>query len=574
MLQIITGKFFKKPERYKSPRRAVLFSNYDWIEPLETCVGTLEPVDSGGIITWVFSYVNQMEKEDGKFAIVRVGDDEVVEQFRLLSMFGLRAYFASHRHEVEHYCRQARTSVTDDSIPSQMLSRYFAIGLRGKVEDPKHFANLVETTVSLKRERYLATMAALRTFCSALEATSTSVDLAYSMLVYALESLAQGFGGYQPVWSDYEDKVRNSIDGLLGSTTTEVADGIRTALLESAHLKLMKRFVTFVETHTDDSYFIREAEGIQAAIRKTEFTRALKNAYRMRSGYVHELKPIVSQLRIPTISQQDAFRWDYEPYFTLSGLVRLTSHVLKNFIERGESVATEEINWRGQLPGIITMKWSPEYWIHQAASFSPQNATERYSAFLDHFVTKMGTKAPIVEMTAVMEKTEQTVAAGNERQKIAMLCLYWVYNCCLLKELRRPNWEEFLKGYEPLLDKCCIETASARLALGGELEWSLEECRRCFDEYDQKRFGNSVTHIPQVLETALMATVANKALADGKKDLHQAYLQRAILNCPGLAEVQKLLSEALDKEAATDCEELIFGKPQGKADELPQAKKS
>ncbi len=340
MLQIITGKFFKKSERYKTSRRAVLFSNYDWIEPLETCVGTLEPVDCGGIATWVFSYVNQMEKEDGRFAIVRVGDDEVVEQFRLLSVFGLRAYFASHRHEVEHYCRQTRTSVTDDSIPSQMLSRYFAIGLHGKVEDPKHFAKFVEETLSLKRERYLATMAALRTFCSALEATSTSVDLAYSMLVYALESLAQGFGGYQPVWNDYEDKVRKSVDGFLGSVATEVADGVRAALLESAHLKLMKRFVTFIEAHTDDSYFIREAEGIQAAIRKTEFTRALKNAYKMRSGYVHELKPLVSQLRIPTISQQDAFRWDYEPYFTLSGLVRLTSHVLKNFVERGESVAT------------------------------------------------------------------------------------------------------------------------------------------------------------------------------------------------------------------------------------------
>lgn len=574
MLQIITGKFFKKADRYKTPRKAVLFSNYDWIEPIETCVGTLEPVDSGGIATWVFSYVNQMEKENGKFAIVRVGDDELVEQFRLLSVFGLRAYFASHRHEVEHYCRQTRTSVTDDSIPSQMLSRYFAIGLRGKVEDPKHFGKFIEKTLSLKRERYLATMAALRTFCSALEATSTSMDLAYSMLVYALESLAQGFGGYQPVWSDYEDKVSKSVDGFLSSVATEVSDGIRAALLESAHLKLMKRFIAFIESHTDDSYFTREAEEIQAAIRKTEFARALKNAYRMRSGYVHELKPIVSQLRVPTISQQDAFRWDYEPYLTLSGLARLTSHVLKKFIERGESVATEEVNWRGQLPGIITMKWSPEYWIHQAASFSPVNASERYSAFLDHFVARMHTKEPIVEMTAVMEKTEQAVTAANERQKTAMLCLYWVYNCCLVKELRRPNWEEFLKGYEPLLDRCCIETASALLALGGELVWSLEECRHCFDEYDQKRFGNSVTHIPQALETAMMATVANKALAEGKSDLHRAYMQRAILNCPGLAEVQKLLGEALDKGATVDCDKLIFGKPKTEPNQSQQAQKS
>ena len=85
MLQIITGKFFKKEERFKTPRKAVLFSNYKWIKPFETCIGTLEPVDNGGITTWVFSYVNQMEKDGDKSIIVRVGDEEIVEQrYRLL----------------------------------------------------------------------------------------------------------------------------------------------------------------------------------------------------------------------------------------------------------------------------------------------------------------------------------------------------------------------------------------------------------------------------------------------------------------------------------------------------------
>ena len=66
MLQIITGKFFKKAERHQTSRKAVLFSNYDWIQPIATCVGTLESIDSGGgIATWVFSYVNQMENEGG-----------------------------------------------------------------------------------------------------------------------------------------------------------------------------------------------------------------------------------------------------------------------------------------------------------------------------------------------------------------------------------------------------------------------------------------------------------------------------------------------------------------------------
>jgi hypothetical protein len=574
MLQIVTGKFFKREERYKTPRKAVLFSNYAWIKPIQTCIGTLEPVDSGSITTWIFSYVNQMEKEEGNFSIVSVGDEEIVEQFRLLAVFGLRAYFAPQRHEVEHYCRRTPTSLTDDIIPSQMLQRYFAFGLPGKSEDPEDFAKLVEKTLSLRRERYLATMAAMRAFCSALEAITTSVDLAYSMLIYALESLAQGFDDYEPAWEDYEDKVRNSVDCFLASVPAEVSSGIRAALLGSAHLKLMKRFLRFIEAHTDNSYFTRGAEGVQAAIRKAEFPRALRNAYEIRSGYVHELKPIISQLRVPTISQQDAFRWGFEPYLTFSGLVRLTAHVLRNFIERGESLANENVNWRDQLPGRITMRLAPEYWIHQAASFSPQSANERYTAFLEHFVAKLRTKEPIVELTSVMEKIEQSVDGANERQKTAMLCLYWVYNCRLVKELRRPNWEPFLKRYETLLDKCGIETASARLALGGDLEWNFQECSQCYEEYDRARFGNSVIHIPHALEIGMMAAVANKALAEGRNDAYESYLQRAILNCPGLLDVQTVLRDALEKGLAVRCGELLFGKPKPRTEQAQKTSKS
>ncbi len=560
MLQIITGKFFKKEERHKSNRKAVFFSNYGCICPIETCIGTLEPVDIHTITTWVFSYVNQREKEGGNFEIVSSGDDEIVEQFRRLAIFGLRAYFASQRHEVEHYCRQTKISITDDSIPSQMLDRYFTVGLRGYNEDPESFQKLVEKTLSLKRERYLATMAALGTFCSALEATSTSLDLAYSMLIYVLESLAHGFDGYEPTWGDYEHNVRKPLDSVLASIPVETSLRIRTALLKSSHLRLMKRFLCFVETHTDDSYFIRGAEGIDGAIRKSEFARALKNAYRIRSGYVHELKPIVSQLRIPAISRQDAFRWRQEPYFTVSGLVRLISHVLNNFIERGESMIHEDVNWRAQLPGIVTLNMAPQYWIHDAASFSPEEANHRYRAFLEHLAANIRLKKPLLDLTSLMETIERYLNEANDRQKTAMLCLYVVCNFYRPVELRRPNWERVLKDYETLLDTCCIETFSARLAIGANLEWDFQACSQCFEEYDRARFGRSATQIPALFEIAMMAAVANKALAEGKNEAHVSYLQKAILDSPGLIEIQSILREALHNGTNVDCQELLFGK--------------
>jgi hypothetical protein len=281
----------------------------------------------------------------------------------------------------------------------------------------------------------------------------------------------------------------------------------------------------------------------------------------MRSGYVHELKPIVSQLRVPVISQQDAFRWELEPYLTLSGLVRLSEHILRNFIERGESVGNENVNWREQLPGVIKMKMSPEYWIHHAASFSSNHAVEWYGAFLEHLVGKLRANEPIVEMTAVMERIKVLVGSANAQQKTAMLCLYCVYNAILPTALKVPKWDTFLQGYEYILDRCCIETVSARFVLGVKREWSFQECVQCYEAYNLARFSKVVTHIPNAFEIAFLVAIANKALAEGKQDQHVAYLGRAIVNCPGLSAIQTILRDAASNATAVNYDELLFGRP-------------
>ncbi len=280
----------------------------------------------------------------------------------------------------------------------------------------------------------------------------------------------------------------------------------------------------------------------------------------MRSGYVHKLEPIVSQLRVPTISQGDTLHWYEQPYLTLSGLVRLTAHVLTNFIAREESTASEDVNWREQLPGIIKLRPAPQYWIHNATSYTPQTAQQRYSAFLEHLTQKFRSKEPIVDMAAVLEKIEQSVAGANESQRTDMLCLYWVYNHRMREDFQKKNWRQFLENHASSLYKCCIETLAARLALELDFEWSLDERDSCYEEYDRTRFSKSAFHLPLALEVALLAALANKSLAEGNKSAYLANLNKAILNSPGLPEVQTILLEANEKGTAVEIRELLFGK--------------
>lgn len=96
MLQIITGKFFKKDVPLRTyDRKGITYSNYSWMEPIKTSVATLEPVEiySTSVSSFVISYVNKIEKMEGPGSIVRIGDYEIVHQFELLSFFGLKSFF-------------------------------------------------------------------------------------------------------------------------------------------------------------------------------------------------------------------------------------------------------------------------------------------------------------------------------------------------------------------------------------------------------------------------------------------------------------------------------------------------
>jgi hypothetical protein len=149
MLQIITGKFFKSDDRYRHDGKGILYSNYHWVQPVKTVVGALEPIDlRGRTASYIFSYVNQIEKEHGRSILVRTGDGEVVEQFRLLCGFGLRGCFADDRIWVEHLFSAPNSWQSPDSdhvVPSaKRLSR------RTDVERDRVASRLRDFVVSLE----------------------------------------------------------------------------------------------------------------------------------------------------------------------------------------------------------------------------------------------------------------------------------------------------------------------------------------------------------------------------------------------------------------------------------------
>ena len=555
MLQIISGKFFKSTDRHIHEAKGITYSNYSWVRPIETCVATLEPVDlSSQVSPYVISYVEQIEKGG-----ILVGTDgsEIVQQFQLLCIFGLNAFFDIDRTKVEINCRENPRSSADHYLPSRFISRFFEPEIHGQKAEIEAFIKFVDKVIGLPRKKYLGVISCLNNFSHALHVLNYNIDLAYSMLVYSLESLSQSFDDFEPTWEDYDPKIRNKLDSNFSKIDSGIAENIRNILLESSNLRLQKRFIDFITDNLHDSFFTDEAINIKNSLRPSELKQVLKNAYGIRSGYVHQLKPIQEQLRNSKIAEGDVFHWDNEPYLTFAGLVRLAHHVINNFICDQESLTTEDYDWRRDLPGIVMMKLAPQYWIAEHDRFVPSHAREKFFGFLTEFQNNRLSDSPLTDLRKLLEKYESLIPTAEKQDKIAMLSLYHLYNSFIVPEARRPEYKKFLEKYDDVLDECCIESMIVHLLYNQKWPWDTEDCISHYDNYTKNKFSKNALSIPQVIELCLIVTIANMWLKAGAFEKYNDWLHTACLEASGKPDIQKLINECKSKRVGIT-HDLIF----------------
>lgn len=555
MLQIISGKFFKSDNRYVYEAKGITYSNYSWIEPIKTCIATLEPVDTyRPVSSYVISYTNQIEKAG---VLLRTGDSEIVQQFQLLCMFGLKAFFDSDRNNVEINCREKPRSTADLYLPSKIVPRFFQNQIDGMSNEIDNFKRFVDKVIGLPRHKYLAVISSLSNFSHALQILNFNVDLAYSMLVYSLESLSQNFDAFEPSWEDYYPGIKKKLDDLLSQISPDHAEEIRKVLLKSSNLKLQQRFINFITSHVSDSFFLNEASEIKFALRKSELERALKNAYNMRSLYVHQLKPIQEQLRSPQIAEGDVFHWENEPYLTFEGLARLAYQVINNFIWRQDTSDFEDYDWTKDLPSVVMVKLAPQYWIGKYDNFIPSHATTKLSGFLTNIQNVKVSGDSLVDLRKLLKKYESFIPSAKKEYQIPMLAVYCLFNLFIREEERMPNYKEFIEEYEDILSDCGIVTMIVYLLLNETWPWDIEECVSHYDDYKKNKFSKNALSVPLLIELCLIVEIANMYLRAEKLDKYNKWLYTACLEASGKPDIQKLINECKSKRVGI-AHDLIF----------------
>ncbi len=391
MLQISTGKFFKHGA-YETLRRAIYYTNYRMFrqdERIETRVGSLQSVAGvHGLGALTCEIIERIQKAPGgpySGEVIATGGDTLINDFAAVVSFALNITCTTDLELARRLVADERPSLGADLVPQKYVPRMFDRAVNWQPGDADHIQRFVTDLVALERKSYEGAMRAIRRYVIGANRISDDVNLAYALFVMSMESLAQKFDGFEPAWDDYEQNKRRRIDEALEEATEATADKVRTAVLANEHVAIAQRFREFALAHVGQSFFREEAEKAVGAVSRPDLSIALRQAYSIRSSYVHHLKDI-PRLLVGIEGFHETMEVDGQPALTFAGLARVARHVIETFVARAPKTETEEFDWMKDLPGKLTMQVAPQYWLGNPQGFDATTAQRYLVAFIGQVV--------------------------------------------------------------------------------------------------------------------------------------------------------------------------------------------
>ena len=375
-------------------------------------------------------------------------------------------------------------------------------------------------------------MNAVRTYVTGMQRIADDFELAYTLLVASIESLAQDFDGHRATWSDYDQTKRKAIDTALSSADENIADQVRNAILQNEHTSLGKRFKEFAIAHIDPSYYRKEAESTISPITSFDLPTALTNAYMARSKYTHNLKKLPKSLGLNS-SYTETCKIENKTWFTLQGLSRLARHVITQFIMQQPTVAQEPYNYSLERSNVMQVMLAPQYWIGRV-DFSRGSGVKRLEGFLDLYanILERAPNDPITDLTDLLTKFESNIDSLNKEDKQAFIALYIIYNRIIHKSQRLDNVEKFVRKYEHHFINPSPSAMITSHILGLPSNWNLKEHHDCLIKYFCERDNKMRFRCPQLFESGMLLQLAERYRESGEIVKATELIEMAVENYP------------------------------------------
>lgn len=554
MLQILSGKFFNESRKTKEViDKDIFYSNIKIFGRIEADFWTLESIN---ITHGVSSYLLTLK---GKYFddTSRVYYPEASNQFRILTAFWFKAIFEYDKSNVEMLCRIKPQNPNDNQIPSTILPEYFSLE---KVSgDFDNYKNFIDKVLKLPREKYNAILSSIDLFFQSLDAVNYNLELAFSLMVFSIESLTQKFDEFEENWENYDEQIKMELDKLVNDydVSDERYDNLKQTLLKNDHQKAMKRFIKFCMEYVSDDFFTGDAAGSKSPLKKSDLKHVLKNCYFIRSQYVHSLKKIdkVNYL-VSMIDNKETLGNEEDIFLTFTGLTRLVHHILKNFIFLCEETEFEYVNFSQEIPDRADMTLAPQYWITKEEGFKAEDIFIYYHYFLSLLVQPINPES-FLEFKGLLHKIEELLKKGIKKDyRDANLIFYYLCNKLYSDDGITDNFHENCRRYDidKVLSNICIETLICKLVLKKNIDWDLMECIDCYQSYLKNKFRKNSLNLSDYFENLILIVICKSFYANGMYDEFKEWMEKLILELPSKVDCQSYVRECIGKNEDIDFE--------------------
>lgn len=568
MLQINTGKLFANGFGRTNLLRGVLYSNMGLMisDDIQTLAGTLRNTGGQNSNAIVYELEERIEESIASAGVlVSHGVDPFLHDFAAVASFALNITMSPNSNLVNRLTGGER-SLASYALPSKYLRRCFDKDIFLKADEAAHFKTFIEQLLGLERKTFLSVMRAIKTYVTGVHRIADDLSLSYTLMVTAIESLAQSFDGHLTTWDDVNLKKREPIDQILERVEGSIANEIRETIRSVEHLSLRNRYCGFVLSNIDSNFY-RTNDALQPnSVARCDLTEALKNAYEIRSKYVHRLLVLPDEIKLP-FDYREVVHPKRKPTLTLQGMARVTRYVIKSFVEKSPKVDREIYDYRLEEAGVTMVRLAPEYWLAKPLK-DASGILERLEGFLEQlvFVFLNVKDAVLTDITPVLSDIERLMQQSKMRYKPPMLLLHLLFNNIVTPAQQVNGWVDFSNKHKHVLKGDTAEQLICLTIIKKTEIWSIETHQVLYEEYFKQRSQKSGFRAPQYFEAAASLELAERYRLAGNFIRVRELISTAVENFPSCKELHKL-EESFVEEYVIDWYTILFFKENEKPTE-------
>jgi len=533
MLQVCNGNFLFTDDVYKTMHRAPLYTNLSFpTDKIQLCIGTLTTTSYFLPITTLIAEVEEKQpakNTNGEHnAFIATTGKDVMNDLAIVVAFFFDGFCTTS-------FKLAKEILSDDMMPdttkkiNEYVDGFFDTRKVVTPEQLEEFVNFFNKLVSLSRKNYIKAIKAIRRYTTALLRISDDLDAAYALFVASIESLAQDFSGYETTWRDVETSKRSALDKILIKVEAEEAEEIRAEILKHEHLALSRKFCSLVMASlTKEFYKPHEKYKISGF---NELNIAVKNAYSLRSKYVHILSPLSDKITMP-YNLNYCVEIEDKPYLSFNGLSKVNRQVLLKFIEDSPVGGKEKLDPHEYTPGMVIMRWSEIYWMGNAEGLNSDNCVSYLDAILSRIESIiLGGKVEIPDMTAVVEKLGGLLARENGKEKALVMFSSLILLKVFFGYDLDSKHEKTVTRHNELFKQKSVLVLLINTICGVELNGA-KDFFESFKEYVASKFHKKSLKFSEFYESLMCANLINHFKKDGDLELVDEVAEYIIFNTP------------------------------------------